>query len=436
MAAAPTPGAAAAAPAAPLPNTPAGRQLGAWLAAFNSRERTQLLAYHEQHFPYAAADRDIASIEREHGLSQGTGGFDVVRVEEAESERLVVLLKERNSPQHARVRLRVTPEPPHRVSKFHIGPVPTPLELLSPAERAARTIDAAKRRAVLQSIGKQLEAHYVFPETVKQVIAGLQKKQARGDYDTLTDADEFADAVGRDLMRLSRDRHMGLRFGPMPQKPDLKGEAPPQVERMGYGFGPSQRLSGNVAVLVINGFPPLFEAQKAGIAERMSEVADADALIVDLRGNNGGFPPTEQHVASYFFDEQPILLKQIYRRDEGRTIDIWTERELPGKRIGSRKPVYVLTGENTFSGGEALAYELQSHGRAQVVGENTRGGAHATFPYPVEGGFVVRVPSMRGINPITGTNWESIGIVPDVPAPEEEALERAHRLALERLGRK
>jgi C-terminal processing protease CtpA/Prc len=236
-------------------------------------------------------------------------------------------------------------------------------------------------------------------------------------------------------MRLSRDRHMGMRFGPMPKKPDLQGEAPPDVARMGYGFGPSQRLPGNVAVLVINGFPPLFEAQKAAIAERMSEVADAAALIVDLRANNGGFPPTEVHVASYFFD-QPLLLKQIYRRDEGRTIDIWTDRELPGKRFGSGKPVYVLTGEHTFSGGEALAYELQAHGRAQVVGVNTKGGAHATFPYPVEGGFVLRVPSVRGTNPVTGTNWESIGIVPDVYVPEEYALERAHGLVLERLGGK
>jgi hypothetical protein len=332
--------------------------------------------------------------------------------------------------------MRVTQGPPHPVSKFHIGPVPTPRELLSPAEREARALDAAKRSAALKSIVQQLEAHYVYPEAVQQVSAGLQRKQARGDYDTLTDAHDFADAIARDLMRLSRDRHMGLRFGPMPQKPDLNAEAPPHLARMGYGFGPSQRLAGNVAVLVINGFPPLFAAQQAAIAERMNEVADADALIVDLRANNGGFPPTEVHVASYFFDEQPILLKQIYRRDEGRTLDIWTERKLAGKRFGSHKPVFVLTGEHTFSGGEALAYELQAHGRGQVVGENTRGGAHATFPYPVEGGFVLRVPSVRGINPITGTNWESIGIVPDVPVPEEVALERAHQLALERLGRK
>jgi retinol-binding protein 3 len=296
-------------------------------------------------------------------------------------------------------------------------------------------MDATKRRAAIESIGQQLQAHYVDAETAQRVASTLQKKLARGEYDALADAGEFADTVWRDLLRLARDKHMGLHFGPMPSPPDLKGKAPPGVARSNHGFGVSQRLRGNVALLVINGFPPPFDEQKAAIGERMSELTDADALIVDLRNNGGGFPPTEVLVASYFFDDEPLLLKSIYRRDEDSTREIWTERELSGKRFGSRKPVYILTGRRTFSGGEALAYELQAHGRAVVVGEGTGGGAHPAWPYPVQGGFVLRVPFGRSIHPLTGTNWEGIGVVPDVDAPEEQALEAAHRLALQKLGR-
>jgi hypothetical protein len=54
----------------------------------------------------------------------------------------------------------------------------------------------------------------------------------------------------------------------------------------------------------------------------------------------------------------------------------------------------------------------------------------------VVGGFVLRVPWGRSVNPVTKTNWEGIGIVPDVFTPEDEALEEAHRLALEQLGRR
>lgn len=420
----------------PIPDTPAGHQLAAWLEAFNSGDRQALISYHEQHFPYEVASRDVHGIQREHGLSRGTGGFDPRRFEESEGHRLVVLLQERNSPQHARVALEVAPEPPHAVTRFVINPIPTPRELLSPAEQKARALDPETRRAALESIARQLEAHYVSPETAARVIESLEKKQARGDYEALSDAIEFADALSRDLVRLARDKHLGLRFGPPPPPPRFDGPAPPWVARVGYGFGAVERLPGNVAHLVIQGFPPLFDEQREAIAERMSAIADADAAILDLRDNNGGFPPTVAQVASYFFDERPVHLSSIYRRDTDHTQELWTQRELPGTRFGAEKPVFILTSPRTFSAGEGLAYALQAQGRALVVGVGTGGGAHPTQLYEVAGGFMLAVPWGRSINPITGTNWEGVGVVPDVFALEEQALETAHRLALEKLGRR
>jgi hypothetical protein len=420
---------------APLPETPAGRQLSAWLEAFNSGDRQTLALYHERNFRYEVASRDVSTNEREHGLSQGTGGFDPRRFEISETHRLMVLLQERKGPGYARVVLEVAPEPPHAVTRFRIGPIPTPLEWLSSAEREARAVDAKKRRAVLQAIERELMAHYVSLETAQQVIGRLQKKVARGDYDSLSDAVAFADALSRDLSRLARDKHIGLHFGPMPPQPKMEGPEPPWLARVNYGFGAIERLRGNVAHVVIEGFPPLVDSQRRAIGERMTEIADADAVIIDLRQNGGGFPPTVNQIASYFFDEEPVHLNSIYRRDTNHTQELWSERTLPGRRFGSKKPVYVLSSRRTFSGGEDLAYTLQAQGRAVVVGEGTGGGAHPTQPYPIEGGFVLRVPWGRSINPVTATNWEGIGVVPDVPTPEDEALETAHRLALEKLAR-
>jgi hypothetical protein len=419
-----------------LPDTAAGRQLAAWLQAFNSGDRQALLAYHERCFPYSVASRDVSNIDREHGLSQGTGGFDVRRVEQSADDRVEVLIHERNNPQYARAYLQVSLDPAHAVTRFRIGPIPTPPELLSSQERRARAIDAKARSAAIEAIGRQLEAHYVVAETAARVNVSLRKKQARGDYDALSDAVDFADSLTRDLRRLTRDKHIGLRFGPMPPEPSFDGPAPPWLERMGYGFGASERLEGNVAHLVINAMPGLFASEQQAIAERMTAIADADAVIIDLRGNGGGYPATGSRMASYFFDEQPVQLNSVYRRDTNHTEERWSERVLPGQRFGSKKPVYVLTGPQTFSGGEGLAYDLQAAGRALVVGEGTGGGAHPTQPYPVAGGFVLMVPWGEARNPITRTNWEGIGVVPDIYTPAEEALETAHRLALEKLGRR
>jgi len=182
----------------------------------------------------------------------------------------------------------------------------------------------------------------------------------------------------------------------------------------------------------IESFPPVdTNEEREGIAALMSQVADADALVIDLRSNHGGSPDTVALVASYLFDETPVHLNDMFRRDTGYTAQSWTSRELRGTRFGSKKPVYVLTSRDTFSGGEEFAYDLQALRRATIVGETTGGGAHPMEPYLLDQWFQMRVPWGRPINPITKTNWEGVGVVPDVQVPAADALAQAHRRALD-----
>jgi hypothetical protein len=44
------------------------------------------------------------------------------------------------------------------------------------------------------------------------------------------------------------------------------------------------------------------------------------------------------------------------------------------------------------------------------------------------------LPFGRAVNPITGTNWEGTGVTPDIPAPQEKALDVAHLEALKKLA--
>ena len=102
---------------------------------------------------------------------------------------------------------------------------------------------------------------------------------------------------------------------------------------------------------------------------------------------------------------------------------------VPGRRFGSSKPLYILTSRRTFSAAEAFAYNLQALGRATIVGEVTGGGAHPFEYRRVHPHFAVDLPEGKSVNPITGTNWEGVGVKPDVPVPPDEALSRALELA-------
>lgn len=420
-----------------VPDTPAGAQFSRWLEAFNSGDREALLAYHEQHFPYSAASADVASIDREHGLSLGTQGFTVKEVEQSTPTALTLLMRERARPQFARVRLEVAPSAPHGVVHFEIGPIPTPPQFLSQDDLAARRVDAARRQAVIGALRRELEAHYVFADVARKMSEKLGRKAASGGYDTVTDAEQLAQILTEDLQGVSGDKHLRVRFGRMPPPPPPPGVSsdapPPWIVAQNFGFGPIERLPGNVALLTINGFVPLLgPAVEEGVGVRMTDVADADAVIIDLRGNHGGSPQTVAFVASYFFEGKPLLLSSIARRDTGLVQEFWTLPELPGTRFGAAKPVYVLTSGRTFSGGEDLAYTLQAHRRATVIGETTAGGAHPTEPRAIDDSLFVMVPWGRSINPITKGNWEGTGVKPDVVAPAGEALERTLRAVEER----
>ena len=85
----------------------------------------------------------------------------------------------------------------------------------------------------------------------------------------------------------------------------------------------------------------------------------------------------------------------------------------------------MLTSAATFSGGEALAYDLQALGRATIVGETTRGGAHPSEVVSLTSQIELRLPVARALNPITGSNWERVGVQPDIPAQASDALEVA-----------
>jgi len=65
-----------------------------------------------------------------------------------------------------------------------------------------------------------------------------------------------------------------------------------------------------------------------------------------------------------------------------------------------------------------------------VIGETTGGGAHPTRPFPISPAVHIGIPFARSINPVTGTNWQGTGVVPDVAVPEAQAYDAAYARAL------
>ncbi|MEU9593795.1 S41 family peptidase [Streptomyces sp. NPDC048193] len=289
---------------------------------------------------------------------------------------------------------------------------------------------------VIDKTVRLLTEHYVFPETAGQLADLLQRRHAEGAY-AVDDAEELARLVTADLQSVNGDRHLSLQYH-ADQVPEKQGAAALQSIRKDFdtSLGGAPRvalLDGGVAVLELA--PMLFPLEWAAepLTAALTLTSRAQALIVDLRANRGGDPDTVAFVCSHLLDERTHL-NSMYWRDGARTEQSWSQPHVPGTRFGGTKPVYVLTSNHTFSAAEELAYDLQQLGRAVIVGERTRGGAHPREGWTVHPHLEASIPVGRAVNPVSGTNWEGTGVQPDIPCAPGDALDRAHTLARAQLA--
>jgi Peptidase family S41/N-terminal domain of Peptidase_S41 in eukaryotic IRBP len=297
-------------------------------------------------------------------------------------------------------------------------------------------------REIVTRAMELLRANYVFPDQAEQAATAIEARLEAGEYDDL-DEITLTELLTSQLQEITGDRHLRvvLGGGPGPHRERVAGPEEPkdhEARRLAmrqrgrldnFGIRQVERLDGNVGYLDVRRVPVPANAGPA-IGAAMELVAGTYALIIDLRQNHGGAPEGVVFWCSYLLDERPTHLNDIFHADTGETRQFWALPYVPGTRYTDR-PVYVLTSGHTFSGGEDFAYTLQALGRATVVGETTGGGAHPTRGFPISAAVHIGIPFARSVNPVTGTNWQGTGVVPDVPAEAERARDVAYAKALE-----
>ncbi len=310
------------------------------------------------------------------------------------------------------------------------------LSSILPAQANGGPLTKEERIAFIEKASKLLNENYVFPDIAVQIEKHLKGRLASGAFDHLTAAKEFAEIMTNELQSISHDKHMrvALRRG-TPSTPSGRPdpivqnyEGAKNLEKTNYGFTKVAKLDDNIGYLDLTGFPPMASAKEyADLAMKL--LSTADALIIDLRRNGGGNPDLIQYVCSYLF-AKPTFINSLYYRAANQTTDFITFEKVDGKKMPDI-PLFLLTSAYTFSGGEEFAYDIQTQKRGTLIGETTGGGANPGSVFPVAGDLVIFIPTGRAINPITKTNWEGVGVIPEIKCPADKALETALPLARE-----
>ncbi len=295
-------------------------------------------------------------------------------------------------------------------------------------------IDDAERQRVIETAARDLRAFYFDRAIGEQTAAALLAQQNSVDDKAATQGGALAALLTRQMRNSSHDMHLIVEYSanPLPTAPP----APTPADQARYReamlrqncmFRKISVLPHNIGYLKLDFFPDTAVCQPAATAA-MASLNHADALIFDLRDNTGGFPDMVSFIAAYLFDH-PVYM---YSPRAAPSAESWTHSPVPGSLLAD-KPVYILTSSATWSGAEQFSYDLKMLKRATLVGETTRGGAHAGVFHRIDDHFGMGIPESRVVNPYSDHDWEGVGVAPDVKVKAADALATAQDLAIRKL---
>ena len=141
---------------------------------------------------------------------------------------------------------------------------------------------------------------------------------------------------------------------------------------------------------------------------------NADAVILDLRGNGGGLLDEAIKVASIFIENGVIVSTKGLHYPE-------VTQNAVGDAVAD-VPLYVLTDKFSASASEIVAGALQDYGRATLVGDTTYGKGLVQQIESLSNGGAIKVTIEVYLTP-KGRDINAKGITPDVVAPDDPATD-------------
>lgn len=132
-------------------------------------------------------------------------------------------------------------------------------------------------------------------------------------------------------------------------------------------------------------------------------------MVIDLRGNPGGYLDAAVSMASFFLDEGQIVVSEKQGKDE--TVVNHRSLGYTGVPIGTK--IVVLVDGGSASASEILAGALKDHGIAKVVGEKTFGKGSVQELVNFDDGSALKVTIAKWFTP-AGVNISESGIKPDI----------------------
>ncbi len=154
---------------------------------------------------------------------------------------------------------------------------------------------------------------------------------------------------------------------------------------------------------------------KAGLEELAASPGGLRGLVVDLRGNPGGYFLEAVQVADLFLDEGLIVTTRGREDRQTQRFEARAETTVFGG------PLAVLIDGGSASSSEILAGALKDQGRAALVGVRTFGKGTVQTIVDLKDGSSLKLTTARYCTP-SGASIQDRGVAPDVEVAQEGPL--------------
>jgi carboxyl-terminal processing protease len=145
------------------------------------------------------------------------------------------------------------------------------------------------------------------------------------------------------------------------------------------------------------------KAVKGALQEALDQ--GATGVVLDLRGNPGGYVNEPVEMASLFLSKG-VVYRSVDRSGKG------TSHEVLGNPIAPDLPLVLLVDGQTASSSEIFTGAIQDLGRGRVVGKQTYGTGTVVLTYPLADGGALTIGTERWLTPSGHAIWRE-GLVPD-----------------------
>jgi carboxyl-terminal processing protease len=287
-------------------------------------------------------------------------------------------------------------------------------------------------RPTMEAIAVALENRYVSPSRGTEGAIRLRSMSRRGDVSSVCgDGSAKAAVLTRATRDALNDLHLRVAFGlPDPKEPPDQPDADALADNL--GIHEVSRMPGGIGYLRISGWAPVSWVEPR-LANAFALLRDSTGLIIDVRGNPGGDGGTVNLVIRTFLPVGAPTTLLIFDR-AGKPAKADRSKEPAWSRFPQDMPLAVLINRESGSGSESLAFSLREEKRATIVGSRSIGAAHPVRDAVVlPGGFALYIPEYRLEGRVSRTDWEGIGVRPDVEAGLSDAKMLAWGFLLQKL---